>query len=42
MTLIIYLDKTGNTKSIYKYPSTLTTIAPNAPDIKQLVKKYSR
>jgi tetratricopeptide (TPR) repeat protein len=42
MTLIIYLDKTGDTKSIYRYLSALTAIAPNAPDVKQLVKKYSR
>ena len=42
MTLVIYLEKTGDKESIYKYLSSLTAIAPNAPDVKQLVKKYSR
>lgn len=41
MTLIIYLEKTDDTNSIYKYLSRLTAIAPNAEDVKQLVKKYN-
>lgn len=40
MTLIVYLEKTGKTKSIYKYLSALTAIAPNAPDVKRLLKKH--
>ncbi|MCP4430369.1 MAG: tetratricopeptide repeat protein [Gammaproteobacteria bacterium] len=42
MTLVLYLEKAGDKQSIYKYLSALTAIAPNAPDVKQLVKKYSR
>ena len=42
MTLAIYLEKAGDKQSIYEYLSALTAIAPNAPDVKQLVKKYSR
>jgi Tfp pilus assembly protein PilF len=42
MTLVIYLEKAGDKQSIYEYLSALTAIAPNAPDVKQLVKKYSR
>ena len=41
MTLILYLEKTGNTMSIYKYLSALTAIAPNQAEVKKLVKKYS-
>ena len=41
MTLIIYLEKTGNTNSVYKYLSRLTAIAPNAADVKKLLKKYN-
>jgi len=41
MTQIIYLEKTGNTMSVYKYMSALSYIAPTAPDVKQLVKTYS-
>ncbi len=42
MTLIIYLEKTGDKSSMYKYLSLLTAIAPMSPDVKHLVKKYSR
>lgn len=41
MTLVVYLEKTDKTNSIYKYLSALAAIAPNAPDVKQLLKKYS-
>lgn len=42
MTLVLYTEKAGDKNSIYKYLSVLTAIAPNAPYVKQLVKKYSR
>lgn len=42
MTLVIYLEKTGNISALYPYLSTLTAIAPSAPDIKRLVSKYAR
>lgn len=41
MTLIIYLEKTGDTNSVYKYLSRLTAIAPNAADVKKLLSKYN-
>jgi hypothetical protein len=40
MTLVIFMDKTGKTDGIYKYISALTAIAPNSPEVKQLVQKY--
>jgi len=42
MTLVFYLEKTGNTFSIYQYISQLTAIAPADPAVKQLVEKYTR
>jgi tetratricopeptide (TPR) repeat protein len=42
MMLIFYLEKTGSTDSIYKYISRLSAVAPAAPEVKRLVKKYSR
>ncbi|MFT7128912.1 MAG: tetratricopeptide (TPR) repeat protein, partial [Gammaproteobacteria bacterium] len=42
MTLVIYLEKTGNISALYPYLSTLTAIAPSAPDVKRLVNKYAR
>ncbi len=42
MTLVFYLEKTGNTSSIYQYISQLTAIAPADPEVKKMVAKYSR
>jgi len=42
MTLVFYLEKMGNTSSIYQYISQLTAIAPADPAVKQLVAKYTR
>ncbi len=41
MTLVLYLEKTGDGLSIYQYVSQLSAIAPGSPEVKQLVKKYS-
>ena len=42
MALVFYLEKTGNTFSIYKYISQLSAIAPADPEVKKLVGKYIR
>jgi len=42
MTLVFYLEKTGDTFSIYKYISQLTAIAPADPAVKKLVERYVR
>ncbi len=42
MTLVIYLEKTGDTSGLYPYLSALTAIAPSAPDVRRLVSKYAR
>ncbi|MBV1916183.1 MAG: tetratricopeptide repeat protein [Pseudomonadales bacterium] len=42
MTLVLYLEKTDNTFSIYQYISQLTAIAPADPAVKKLVGKYVR
>ena len=42
MTLVIYLEKTGDITALYPYLSALTAIAPSAPDVKRLVNKYAR
>ena len=42
MTLAFYLEKTGNTYSIYQYISQLTAIAPADPAVKKLVAKYTQ
>jgi predicted CXXCH cytochrome family protein len=40
MTLVIFMDRAGKSDGIYKYISALTAIAPNSPEVKQLVQKY--
>ncbi|MBV1888942.1 MAG: tetratricopeptide repeat protein [Proteobacteria bacterium] len=42
MTLVLYLEKTGDTFSIHQYISQLTVIAPADPAVKTLVAKYAR
>ena len=42
MTLVFYLEKTGDTFSIYQYISQLSAIAPADPAVKKLVGKYTR
>jgi tetratricopeptide (TPR) repeat protein len=42
MTLVLYLEKSGNTYSIKKYVSQLMMIAPNEPSVKQLKERYIR
>lgn len=42
MTLVFYLEKTGNTDSIYQYISQLSAIAPADPAVKKLVAKYTQ
>ena len=41
MLLIKFLEKSGDTLSVYKHLSTLTAIAPADPPVKALVQKYS-
>ena len=40
LTLILYLEKSGETESVYPYLSKLSAIAPAAPAVKQLIDKY--
>lgn len=42
MTLVFYLEKTGDSLSIYQYISQLSAIAPADPAVKKLVEKYTR
>ncbi|MEH6466699.1 MAG: tetratricopeptide repeat protein, partial [Porticoccus sp.] len=40
MTLVLYLEKTGNTYSIKKYVSQLMQIAPTEPAVTKLAEQY--
>lgn len=40
MTLVLYLEKAGKTFAIPKYVEDLREIAPQAPEVQRLVKKY--
>lgn len=40
LTLILYLEKSGDSDSVLPYLSKLSAIAPAAPEVKQLINKY--
>ncbi|MFT5571583.1 MAG: tetratricopeptide (TPR) repeat protein [Cryomorphaceae bacterium] len=40
LTLVLYLEKSGNDQQILPYLSKLSAIAPSAPAVQQLVSKY--
>jgi tetratricopeptide (TPR) repeat protein len=40
ITLVMYIEKTGDSSSALRYLSRLTAIAPNSPEVKEMVKKY--
>jgi predicted CXXCH cytochrome family protein len=42
ITLVLYLENTGQVTDAYKYISRLSYLAPNAPEVKQLINKYKK
>jgi len=40
MLLVDYLDRSNNIQMAMKYLSSLSAIAPNAPEVKRLIEKY--
>jgi tetratricopeptide (TPR) repeat protein len=40
LTLILYLEKSGDVDAVLPFLSKLSAIAPAAPEVKQLINKY--
>jgi hypothetical protein len=40
LTLILYLEKSGDADAVLPFLSKLSAIAPAAPEVKQLINKY--
>jgi predicted CXXCH cytochrome family protein len=41
LTQVIFMDRTGDTESIYRYISKLTAVAPNSAEVKRFLQKYT-
>ena len=40
LTMVLFLEKAGESSSVYPYLSKLSEIAPSSPEVKQLIEKY--
>ena len=40
LTLVVFLEKSGDFSAVYPYLSKLSEIAPGSPEVKQLIDKY--